>query len=455
MVSCHRLDMLLARQWHNVLCTSDPKTIEHVLKKWREFVKPDNVNEILGTFGQNVDTSNGDDWIRHRKLTAPCFNERASATVWSESMRQSKIMIEQWLSSSDGKWKSMIKDTSTLALNVISSVAFENTEVNKPTPGHALSLRDTLVTVMSTSISPTMEGILPFLQFPILQSLLPSDVKDLLQAMHEFRQYMNEIIVTEREAMTSGQTRVSALISTLIEASGQVKTESRASKARLSDTELRGNIFIFLVGGLESTSITLSYAIALLAVHPDIQDWVVEELDEVLSDNVNSEMEYVRVFPRLKRVMAVMEGTESTNLPANTQIMLNSWACQTSFTNFPDPITWNPKRWIQPHLSETTKKALPATLAAEELKHATGGSGFVAWGTGSRICPGMKFSQVEFCSVLSTVLKGTRVETVCGEDEEVNTARQKVMDILKDSCADPLLLHVRQPEKLELRIFKR
>ena len=105
-------------------------------------------------------------------------------------MRQSKIMIEQWLSSSDGKWKSMIKDTSTLALNVISSVAFENTEVNKPTPGHALSLRDTLVTVMSTSISPTMEGILPFLQFPILQSLLPSDVKDLLQAMHEFRQYM-------------------------------------------------------------------------------------------------------------------------------------------------------------------------------------------------------------------------------------------------------------------------
>jgi hypothetical protein len=28
----------------NVLCTSNPKTIEHVLKKWREFVKPDNVN---------------------------------------------------------------------------------------------------------------------------------------------------------------------------------------------------------------------------------------------------------------------------------------------------------------------------------------------------------------------------------------------------------------------------
>lgn len=33
----------------NVMCTSDPKTIEHVLRKWREFVKPDNVNGELRT----------------------------------------------------------------------------------------------------------------------------------------------------------------------------------------------------------------------------------------------------------------------------------------------------------------------------------------------------------------------------------------------------------------------
>jgi hypothetical protein len=28
----------------NVLCTDDPVTVRHVLRKWREFVKPDNVN---------------------------------------------------------------------------------------------------------------------------------------------------------------------------------------------------------------------------------------------------------------------------------------------------------------------------------------------------------------------------------------------------------------------------
>jgi hypothetical protein len=48
----------------NVLCTDDTVTVEHVLRAWREFVKPDNVNEILGTFGQNVDTVSPDHWHR-------------------------------------------------------------------------------------------------------------------------------------------------------------------------------------------------------------------------------------------------------------------------------------------------------------------------------------------------------------------------------------------------------
>ncbi|KAI4694728.1 hypothetical protein J4E81_006327 [Alternaria sp. BMP 2799] len=289
-------------------------------------------------------------------------------------------MIERWLSSPGRRTNSMIKDTSTLALNVISSVAFENTEVNEPTPGHQLSLRDALVTVMSTSISPAIKSIMPLFKLPIFGSLFPTSTRRLLLAMHEFRQYMDETVVRERSKVAGGQLRAATLISTLIRANDEVKNESGLSKSKLSDVELRGNIFIFTVGGLESTSITLSYALALLAVYPEIQDWVVEELDEVLKDNAADGMEYARVFPRLKRVMAVMYETlrlyspspplprspfpahpqrtipqtsleskkahENIIPPANTQIMLNSWASHTSSANFPDPLTWNPKRWI-------------------------------------------------------------------------------------------------------------
>ena len=250
--------------------------------------------------------SNGDDWVRHRKLTAPCFSERASATVWSEALEQSEDMVAKWLSSPSRDNTGIIKDTSTLALNVISSVAFENHQVNKPTAGHTLSLRDSLVTVMSTSISPALEDIMPWLKGSSLKFLFPTSVKKLLVAMTEFRQYMDETIAREREkTVPSEEPRGHLnLSSTLIRANDEANTNTNhgeeTTKPRLSDVELRANIFIFTAGGLETTSITLSYALALLAVHPDVQKWVVEEIDEVLGNA--GEAEYSKVFPKLKRL---------------------------------------------------------------------------------------------------------------------------------------------------------
>jgi hypothetical protein len=59
---------------HNVLCTSDSKTIEYVLRKWRDFVKPDFVNGESG-YRAEIDTDQrliskprnlGDVWAKRR-----------------------------------------------------------------------------------------------------------------------------------------------------------------------------------------------------------------------------------------------------------------------------------------------------------------------------------------------------------------------------------------------------
>lgn len=70
----------------------------------------------------------------------------------------------------------------------------------------------------------------------------------------------------------------------------------------------------------------------------------------------------------------------------------------------------------------------------------------------------MKFSQVEFTAVLASVLRRMKIDVVVDEDDKddaLEKANARVLDVLKDSVAEPLLLHVREPEKLSMRMVER
>jgi hypothetical protein len=107
-------------------------------------------------------------------------------------------MLKNWLALPDGKTNTMIRDTGTLALNVISTIAFENHDAHTEAPGHTLSLRDALSTVMSTNISLLLENMLPWLKDSWLSGLLPRSVGKLLTATREFNEYMDELVARER-----------------------------------------------------------------------------------------------------------------------------------------------------------------------------------------------------------------------------------------------------------------
>jgi cytochrome P450 len=193
----------------------------------------------------------------------------------------------------------IVDGMSTLALNIISAVAFENHKVNEVEEGHTMSLKEALTTVMSTSISPALEGVMSWINTPTFHTLMPSNIKRLMIAMKEFRQYTDGLISRERQYSADKKEAEKSemnLMQTLIKA-------NTGENAKLSSEEMRGNIFIFTVGGLESTSATLTYALSLLSIHPEIQDWVAEEIQEVTKDR---EVEYTKIFPKLFRVKALM-----------------------------------------------------------------------------------------------------------------------------------------------------
>lgn len=64
---------------------SDGLAGEDVICRWKDFVKPGYVYDALNIFGRNVDSANGEEWQRHRKITASSLGERnVSKSVTNE-----------------------------------------------------------------------------------------------------------------------------------------------------------------------------------------------------------------------------------------------------------------------------------------------------------------------------------------------------------------------------------
>lgn len=472
---------LLVSPGMNMLCTNDPVAFEHVFKRMKEFPKPE-VFKTLDFFGPSIMTVNDEPWARHRKLTTPCFNERVSTFVWDESLRQANDMLEDWLAKPEAKSNSLIQDNGTVALHVIAAAAFGEQRnfregVNKLTPNHKLSFRDSLKTVLRNPITAAVAGGIPWLKRPAFQSVLSERVQKVQLALKEFKSYMDEAITRERKAISTNSTisgKKPNLLHALVRASDDIKADGTKSSVPMTDDEITGNMFMFAFAGHETTATAISYALALLAVHPSIQDWVAEELVEVFGNAEN--MEYAKIHPRLKRTLAVMyetvrvfgvpppwravavqepevmishpndtSNTKTFIVPPNTQVSLNVFACHTTPQNFPDGLTWNPKRWIQ--ASRSSSK-----LADEQLL--SHNKSFFGWGSGPRVCPGQKFAQVEFTAVLAALLTRYRVVPALKDDGDEDVARERILELVAGSVAS-MVVAIKDPEELWLRLVER
>lgn len=293
----------------NEIFVADPEACKELLTSWRVWIKPPDLYRLFNIFGQNVDSVNGDDWQRHRKLSAYGFKESIARTVWEESLRQGNDMAKDWSTKREVLLGKVVKDSGTVAMNVLSAAGFgkrydfgNTIGLQTPDRGHQLSYGEALRTIL--------ENIMATILFDSLVApnwLLPAKLRELKLATTEFRAYMREKINEERENLAAGASEKANLCAVLVRANEKEK-EIKDSSVRgvLTDSELLGNLFIFGVAGHETTALAFSYSLPLLAANPDIQKWVAEEVDTV----IGKDQEYSNAFPRLVRCMAVMVNSE-------------------------------------------------------------------------------------------------------------------------------------------------
>ncbi|KAF1982728.1 cytochrome P450 monooxygenase-like protein [Aulographum hederae CBS 113979] len=481
------------------LHVADPAVNHQIYARKKDFEKPKWILDSAKIYGHAVSSVTGSDWQRHRRITAPPFNERNSALVWHESIKQTEQMIDYW--NEQGNFNTVWDDCMTLSLNVLATAAFGKvwhfrSAKDEPQPGYTMNYRDCLALLMSSIelivLTPKWlykHGDLPF---------LPKALKDYLLAYNENERYMMSMIKEKKEEFAAGNVELSEanFLNTLIKKSEEARQQAKAadsptlSLAGLSEDEIMGNLFTFSFAGHETTAHTMAFAIFLLGVYPEWQTWIGEEIDAVFAADKSGE-DYSTLFPQLKRVLALMYETlrlyapvhsvnkstigpagqdltingRTVRIPPNTLVAPNVMASHTLPAHWgPDHMVFRPARWIQPLSTPVSEKldatnantpAAPQPRAPETMLPPPGGvETFIAWSDGARVCPGKKFSQVEFVAVMATVFRKWRIEVVRKGGESAEMARERALEIVKDSQT-AVTLTIKRPQEVAFRLVGR
>lgn len=221
----------------------------------------------------------------------------------------------------------------------------------------------------------------------------------------------------------------------------------------------------------------------MLAAYPEWQAWIHAELDVVFAGHSDPlTLDYESCYPRLKRCQALMYETlrlyspvlfvpkwtgpntqtikyagREIFIPPMTMVSPNVVGLQTHPNYWVDPLAYTPSRYMTaPGAPSPTPTAAisAADLEAESPDFVQVKGSYCAWSDGPRVCPGKKFSQVEFVSVLSTMLWKHKIEVEPRKGESFADVQKRVLDVVADSYTT-FTLQMRNPQSVGIKIVKR
>ncbi|KDN33645.1 hypothetical protein RSAG8_13264, partial [Rhizoctonia solani AG-8 WAC10335] len=252
---------------------SDPAGVKHVSYSRNNFVKNTDEYTILKGFGSNLLVVEGEEWKRQRRIAAPAFSDKNNRLVWDTAKQFVEQMIDIWGS----KRSTIVHDVNEelalpLSLCVIAKAGFgQDISVGAdviPT-GHKLTFKDALSTASKTMHLPLM--------LPSWAWGLRKHWSHAKQAHDELRLYLREMIRTRRELK---EQQMQELLEDKYDLFNQLVC-ARDAKDVLSEDELIGNVFIFLIAGHETTAHTFAIILDLLALYPEVQEKLAKQLREL------------------------------------------------------------------------------------------------------------------------------------------------------------------------------
>ncbi|XP_015732491.1 cytochrome P450 3A9-like [Coturnix japonica] len=192
-------------------------------------------------------------------------------------------------------------------------------------------------------------------------------------------------------------------------------SDGKHSHKALSDIEVLSQAFIFIFAGYEPTSNTLSYLAYLLALHPDVQQKVVDEIDTVLPNKAPltyeaiMQLDYLdmavsetlRLYPlggRIERVCKRDVEINGVTIPKGTIVIIPPYTLHRNTEYWPNPEEFRPERF------------------SKENKDSIDPYTYLPFGAGPRNCIGMRFALLTLKVAIAAILQNFTFQ-VCKETQ--------------------------------------
>ncbi|MFD7260211.1 cytochrome P450 [Streptomyces sp. NPDC059874] len=374
-------------------CVFSAEGAQQVLAAQSANFRKDNpfYQEIRESFGNGLLTSQDEDYLRQRRLVQPLFTKRRVDGYAGAVAAETASVIAAWREAADG-----VVDVSDqmmhLALRAVARILF-GTDV------------EATVDVVDRCFPVITEYVLGRGYSPVnIPRAWPTpNNRRAAAALDELYGVCDQIISGRRSGAGSEEGEGQDLLSLLAAAKSSDDGEFDAS-------ELRDQVLIFLLAGHETTATSLSFALHLLARHPEQQRRAREEINRVLGDRTPEAADLDRL-PYLTQVLKeamrlypaapiigrnAVAATEigGYTIPAGGNVILAPWVTHRHPDYWPDPERFDPERFT------------PEAEAARPR---------YAWfpfGGGPRACIGQHFSMLESVIALAMILRAYEFEAV-------------------------------------------
>ena len=370
-----------------VYLINHPDYIEDVLVNHpRKFIKGRVLQANRRVFGKGLLTSEGDFWLRQRRLAQPAFHRARIAGYAATMVEYAERLLDEW---QDGEERDLHKEMMRLTLQIVGKTLFDaDVEHDAQYVGKSMEL--------------LLELGANFRRTIFVPQWLPTPTNLRIERAITRIEKVLYRIIAERRA--SGRD-TGDLLSMLLAAQDE-------DGSRMTDKQLRDEAITLFLAGHETTANALSWTWWLLAKNPAAEARLHGELRDVLRGRAPAVddlpllpytnhviTESMRLYPPawgVARTCIEDHEIAGYKVPRGSGVSFSQWTVHRDPRWYDAPEEFRPERWAGDLL-----KRLPRFA-------------YFPFGGGPRQCIGNSFATMEAALILATIAQRYRFRVVEG-----------------------------------------